>query len=120
MKTIVCGSRKSESYLREAVFQYLEQCPWEITELVSGKATGVDLFAEQWAAKRKVPIRPFPALWRPSKHSSKVDRSAGPRRNALMAEYAEACIAFPGGVGTADMLNKAKRAGLRIWEPMQE
>jgi len=26
-------------------------------------------------------------------------------------------VAFPGGTGTADMIRRAKKAGLKVWEP---
>ena len=40
----------------------------------------------------------------------------GPRRNSAMAAYAEACVLFPGGKGTADMKAKALAKGLRVIE----
>lgn len=79
-----------------------------ITEVVSGCARGADAGGEAWAKQRGVPVKYFPADW------DKYGRSAGPRRNQQMAEYAEALIAFPGGRGTANMVNQATERGLKV------
>jgi hypothetical protein len=46
----------------------------------------------------------------------KYDALAGFRRNQLMAEYARACVAFPGGKGTDDMVARAVRGGLVMYD----
>ena len=52
----------------------------------------------------------------------KYGKSAGCRRNALMLR--DGCpdfvVAFPGGRGTADMVKKAKAAGVRVIEVAQD
>ena len=84
MITIIAGSREGITY--KDVLLAIKTCPWEITEVVSGKARGVDTMGEQWAKENNIPIKEFPADWK------KWGHSAGPRRNTEMAEYAESLI----------------------------
>ncbi len=96
-RLIVCGGR-SYAYL-ERVFIVLDQlAPREIAQ---GEAKGADEFARKWAEARNVPCARFPALW------NVEGKSAGPRRNRRMFAGFEpdGTVAFPGGVGTADMEN---------------
>ncbi len=34
--------------------------------------------------------------------------------------HPDAVVVFPGGSGTADMVERARKAGLPVWEPMKE
>ena len=84
-----------------------------ITLLVHGDCEGADHLARDWAETRGVPCEGCPANWYPDgKH---LDRSAGPRRNAQMLDtkHPDLVVAFPGGSGTADLVNKAKSRGIR-------
>ncbi len=93
-------------------FQKLDELRGKIpiTEVVSGGAAGADSDGEIWACELNIPVRRFAADW--DKHG----KAAGPIRNAEMADYAEALIAFPGGKGTANMVKQAKKKGLKIWD----
>lgn len=109
MKTIIAGGRDyqftkfDELILRELHFQ------WGFTEVVSGGAVGADSCGEAWAAGwANLPIKQFKADW--DNHGIK----AGPIRNRQMAEYADLCILFPGGKGTASMKREAERMLLPI------
>ncbi len=110
MKTIIAGGRDFKP--TEAHFRYLDDCrdALPITEVVSGGAKGADEFGEAWAASRGVPVERFPADW------AAYGKAAGPMRNAEMAAYADALIAFPGGRGTASMINLARIGGLHVVE----
>lgn len=108
MKTIICGGR--DYVMTDADRAWLdglkESLP--ITVVVVGGARGADLGAERWAVARCIPIKSFLARW------AREGKAAGPRRNQQMADYADACIAFPGEKGTADMLRRAEAKGLVI------
>lgn len=110
MKTIIAGSRTIENALlvRDAALD----CGWNITEVVCGKARGVDTLGEAWAVEYSVPVRFFPADW--NKHGKR----AGFLRNTEMAEYGEALILIWDGKsrGSKMMLDIAKRKGLKIYE----
>lgn len=110
MKVIVAGSRFG--LLRESDVLALEEFHEKnnITELVSGGCRGIDHEAEQWARFIGIPVKEFPADW--DTHG----RSAGPKRNRQMAEYADACILFYGTAGTESMYREAVRAGIAIYD----
>lgn len=98
MKVIVAGGRDVTDLL--VVSLAIQDSCFQITELVSGGAKGVDDLGELWARTYQVPIRRFPADW--NTHG----RAAGPIRNKQMAEYADALILIPtGGPGSRSMLS---------------
>lgn len=78
-----------------------------ITEVVCGKAPGADTLGEEWALAHGIPVRYFPANW------DQFGKSAGPRRNSEMADYADAAVVLWDGSsrGTQDMINKMKSRG---------
>jgi len=101
VKLIVAGSR--EGIPKEAVMFVLDE-NIDVTDdliIVSGGARGVDKFGEEWAYNNGVDVVKFPADWK--KHG----RSAGFRRNADMARFADGLFAFHNGVskGTQHMIN---------------
>lgn len=112
MKTIIAGSRElsNPSYVLDALMLK----GWEITEVISGGANGVDINGARWAMCPQpiqdltIPIKQFPADW--DKHG----KAAGPIRNQEMADYADALIAVWDGEsrGTRDMIDKAIDGGL--------
>lgn len=114
MKVIIAGSRhiNDMSALRRAI----ELSKFDITEIVSGGASGVDTLGEIYAAEKGIPVKRFPADW--DKHG----RSAGPIRNGEMAEYADALIAVWHGAsrGTANMIKQASYKKLRIHQHIVE
>lgn len=93
-----------------AVDRAMAECPWAVTEVVSGGARGADAFGEEWARDRRVPVRVFPADW--NRHG----RAAGPIRNREMAEYADALVAVWDGEsrGTKNMIEEATKRGLKV------
>jgi hypothetical protein len=116
MKTIIAGSRNIEiapSFMQQIV----EESGFKITELVTGKAKGIDKSGEAWARSygelMDHQIKGFPAMW------DLFGNAAGPIRNSQMANYAEALIAIPHPVekssGTHDMIYKAKKNGLKVY-----
>lgn len=74
-----------------------------------GRMRGADAVANDWALANEVPMSVWPAKW--AKHGN----SAGPRRNTMLANALagtpgyKICVAFPGGRGTSDMLEKCAR-----------
>ena len=74
-----------------------------------------DELAEQWAKDNAIPYLGIPAIWYPN-GPKKLDRSAGPTRNALMITKGrpQAAIGFPGGKGSADMYDKLVAAQIPV------
>ena len=75
-----------------------------VTCIIHGKATGADALADQWAKKRSIAIESYPADW------VTYGKAAGPLRNKQMLTQGkpDLVLAFPGGAGTANMINLAR------------
>ena len=110
MKLIVAGSREFNNYdlLKKSIQENFQR--WEVEEIVSGTARGADTLGEQFAKEYNIPVKQFPANW------DLYGKSAGYRRNAEMASYADALIAFWNGEskGTMHMINLAKEKNLKV------
>lgn len=111
MKLIIAGSRHLHPTVEE--IQYF--CfYYEITatEIVSGAAKGVDTAGEKFANSVNLPVIKFPADWK------RDGRAAGPIRNKIMAEYADALLLIWDGKsrGSRNMREVAQRKGIRIYE----
>lgn len=77
-------------------------------ELVVGDAKGADKLAFEWAKKNEINVHWYPAKWK------KHDKAGGPLRNQemLTKESPRLAVAFPGGRGTQDMVNRLKASGV--------
>jgi len=109
MKVIVAGTRNFNDYaLLKSELDKLLQPLLPVT-IFSGGAPGADTMAEVYATENNIPFVRFVADW------GKYGKSAGPIRNAEMAEDADAIIAFWDGksAGTKDMIKKATQRGLK-------
>jgi predicted Rossmann-fold nucleotide-binding protein len=110
MKVVVCGSRNLRSPAR--VWRELDRlhAEYKFTDLMHGGAKGVDRHAKEWAkTKPEIQVWVCPALWK------KFGPAAGPIRNGRMLQWKpDLVIAFPGGPGTANMMELAKRAGVPV------
>lgn len=109
-RVLVCGGRHYAN--REVLFKVLDLAhdanPIEC--LIHGAARGADALADEWASDRGVFRQPFPADW------EAFGNAAGPMRNRrmLVTGKPHLVIAFPGGAGTADMVRKARLAGVPV------
>lgn len=108
MRLLVCGGRDYSD--RAELYAVLDRVHRErgVDLLIAGGAPGADSLAEQWADNRGVPKAIEPALWQ--KHG----KAAGPIRNQLMLDkhLPTGAVAFPGGNGTRDMVNRLVRASI--------
>lgn len=115
-RVIICGGRDYEDYAtlcRVCDYQLSNKLRTHKVIIICGKARGADTLGASWARDRGLDVENFPADW--GLHGKK----AGILRNTQMAEVAQACIAFPGGRGTANMIEQATTKGLivRIVKP---
>jgi len=86
-------------------------CGWNADSSMQRPMTGADAWADGWAIARQVPKQRCPASW------TSLGRAAGPIRNTQMLRHnPDLVIAFPGSRGTADMVRKARKAGIRVIE----
>jgi hypothetical protein len=109
-RILVCGGRKYSNVTR--VYEVLDKLQDKHGNLIVGHgwATGADTLAMEWAKSREQICFCFPAQWKTFK------RSAGFKRNAEMLKLFEpnVVVAFPGGNGTANMVQIAEKANVRI------
>lgn len=112
MRVLVCGGR---TYRKGAVvFMVLDALHREvpIARLIHGGAAGADTLGGFWAERNRVPAAVYHADWQAH------GKGAGFRRNQLMLEEGQPdlVVAFPGNRGTADMIKRAKAAGVMVME----
>jgi hypothetical protein len=118
MRILVCGGR---DYADEDVvarvltdaFTFWIRSSDEPFVIVHGDARGADRLAGAWAdAYPDILVNePHPADW------TRYGRRAGPIRNQEMLDSGiDLVIAFPGGRGTADMVHRARKAGVKVKE----
>lgn len=116
-KVIVAGGRDFDDY--ELLSKKLDKMRQVILandladdmEIVCGKARGADSLGERWGREHHVSVAEFPADW------DKYGRSAGPRRNKQMGEYADTLLAFWDGEsrGTKHMIDYSTEKGLNVF-----
>jgi len=110
---LICGGRNFTDWemFRSAMGDLirLRGCP---DLIVHGAARGADTFADKWAEVMALDVHRYPADWKAH------GKSAGPIRNQQMldARKPSLVVAFPGGKGTADMIARARKAGIDVAE----
>lgn len=112
MRVLVCGGRDYAD--RAYLWSILDGLgPPEVSVIMSGMARGADTLAAQWATRFGFPLLKFPANW------ERDGKAAGPIRNQRMLDEGkpDVVVAFPGGRGTADMVRRAEKAGVRVIRP---
>jgi len=126
MRVLVCGGRRwgwafhdapelmQRRALRErtqtfVVLTKIDQAVG-IDVIIHGDAKGADRLAQRWADANRCPVERWPADWKT------LGRAAGPMRNTQMLDegHPDLVVAFPGGVGTSDMVGKALDAGVDV------
>lgn len=109
---LVCGGRTySDQANVDSVLDFLSP-----TFIVHGGAKGADSLAGDWAARHHVPTFVVYPDWK------RYGKAAGGIRNQEMidsmvddgVQMIECVLAFPGGAGTADMIRRAKKAGIQV------
>lgn len=110
MKVIIAGGRDFNHFNMLTKFCDTILANVEEVEIVSGTANGADSLGEQYAKLRGFKVTRFPADW------DKFGKAAGYKRNAQMAGYSDALIAFWDGKskGTKHMIDLANEMNLKI------
>lgn len=118
MRVLVCGWREYAD--KAKVWRTLDRicdindATWiapHVT-IIHGGANGADSLADAWAVSSYARVRQFKADWKAH------GKAAGPTRNQQMIDEGkpDLVIAFPGGRGTADMVGRARKAGIEVLE----
>lgn len=146
MRIQITGSRDYTDYeqMKDAIlYTVSEAAENERIVVVSGHAKGADSLAERVAEFYEIPLEIYPAEWGvhylpgselpegvtlhcPANHEGLgLCKLAGFRRNQLMiSQKPTVVLAFKkrgaGNRGTQDTIDRAKRAGLKVWEYWEE
>lgn len=112
MRVLVCGGRDYADWheLSSHLARLRLEAPHDTLTIIQGGAKGADGMAREWCEAYHVAYINYPADW--ERHG----RAAGPIRNQRMLDDGrpELVLAFPGGRGTADMIGRALKAGVRV------
>lgn len=113
LRVLVCGGRNYDD--RSTVYRVLDgiHARTPIHCIIGGGATGADHIGAVWSVSRNIPdFARFDADW--TMHG----KAAGPLRNQRMLDEGKPnlVIAFAGGRGTADMVRRARVAGITVIE----
>ncbi|MDA8080665.1 MAG: SLOG family protein [Actinomycetota bacterium] len=112
LRILVCGGRDyNDTETIQVVLRKLARRHFGAT-LVHGCAPGADSWCGYYGGLAGFSIEAHPARWNVYGHK------AGPIRNKEMLDSGiDLVVAFPGGRGTADMVRRARRKGVPVWEP---
>lgn len=110
MKIIIAGGRNfnQKGMMKRVMIQHGISSE---DEIVSGHCpTGADALGEELAKYFNAKVKLFPADW------NKYGKSAGPKRNAQMAEYADKAIVFWDGksAGSRNMIGEMKKRNKHV------
>ena len=110
MRVIIAGSRCFADYklMSEKLIKYFSVNKPAL--IVSGGAMGADRLGEYYAKRMNIPVRRYLPQW------NTFGKSAGMKRNIIMAGNADALVAFWDGSsrGTAQMIEYANMKGLKV------
>lgn len=109
MRVIIAGSREGVTFSH--LLAAISAWGLDITTVISGTARGADQLGERYAEIHNIPVERYPANW--DKHG----RSAGYKRNAVMASVADAVIALWDGQskGTKSMIELGQARGIPVF-----
>jgi N-glycosidase YbiA len=107
---LICGDRKWDD--KECIRKYIETLSSE-TVIIEGECTGADQISKEIAEELGMEVLKFPANW-------SLGKKAGPLRNAKMLKEGKPnlVVAFHNDIdnskGTKNMIDKAKKAGIKV------
>jgi hypothetical protein len=112
MKVLVCGGRDYWNYAKIKQVLDEQHAKTPISCVIHGDARGADRLGARWAMTNRVTAEAYPANW------DMFGKAAGHIRNKHMLIYGKPSlvIAFPGGRGTANMIQQARYANIPVIE----
>ena len=120
MRVLVCGGRDYTDHvtvnrrLGSILFKAFEDrsANWKNFTIIHGGARGADTLAGLFAKMFGLMVDVYPADWEAD------GKAAGFIRNQRMLELGQPDLvaAFSGGAGTADMVRRARKAGVEVVE----
>ena len=119
MIVLVCGGR--DYGINQWEIEHLAialdklNAEYHFTSVIQGGARGADTLAKIWANRRDIPGKTFEVT---KEDWKTMGKAAGSIRNQAMLDqgHPDLVVAFPGGNGTADMVRRARKAGIKVIE----
>lgn len=112
LRVIVCGSTEGVGAdVVERALGSFDRDGGRLAHVIVCSLTGVDADAWRWAFKHNRACSVVPAEW------GERGKAAGDYRNERIFDLfkVHALLAFPGGRDTREMVDFARRKGIRIW-----
>ena len=109
MRILVTGGREFDD--KELLFGILDRLRQErqVTLVIHGAAKGADSLADEWCKVRCVGTLPCQA------DVGRYRRGAWREQSEqMLAQNPDLVVAFPGGKGTANMIELAQKAGVEV------
>ncbi len=114
---LICGGRNflDRKMFDSALFDLVTRLGFP-THIVHGAARGADTLAAEWADRYAIRVTACPADW------EKWGKAAGIYRNVDMLNdhKPSVVVAFPGGRGTAHMIETARKRDITVAEIIAE
>lgn len=117
MRVLICGGREFDDWAKflDTMEDISDARDFDTNQpiiIIEGGAKGADFCARLFAKYCGWVHEPYPAEW------NKYGKAAGGIRNQQMLDEGrpDFVVAFPGGSGTADMVRRAKAAGVEVIE----
>jgi hypothetical protein len=110
MRVLVCGGRAYHD--QSKVDDVLDTLDWQrsVKAILQGGATGADELARNWADRRRIKVRTYIAG---KKSTGRASWSKGNQR-MITEGKPDLVVAFPGVQRTADLVGRAKAAGVMV------
>ena len=110
LRVVVAGTRSFRDYdlLSSELNKYFRAYSDRDIIIISGTANGADKLGERYAMEKGYALEKYPAMW------EKYGDAAGPKRNQLMAEIADAAVVFWDGQssGSKNMIECAEKMNI--------
>lgn len=109
MRILVTGGREFDD--KELLFTTLDRLHQEreVTLVIHGAAKGADSLADEWCKTRGVET--FPCLADVGRYRRGAWRE---QSKQMLAQKPDLVVAFPGGKGTANMIELAQKASVEV------
>src|ERR1700690_1858570 len=110
IRLLVCGGRDYQDEKHFRAWMTMLRNKYVVACIIEGGAKGADAHARAYAVRAGIHFEEYKANWEGLGGAAGLIR----KEEMLAAGKPDLVMAFPGGRGTADMVAKAKAAGVKV------